>query len=637
MAVVALLGAVALGVFASRRGGLSPDPSAPIPERDAAELAPPEQARAVEGPAERVFVPSDPAPARGPSAVQMRLVDAATGEPVPYYEVRPAPAPWTRGIPPDASSALVTDAEGLLMLPEATQAPGEKIVLTLLDAPSMPKLEPGSTSVRSVPLPELPSDRTAEVAIEIGPTYPLEVNVEGDVSLDEVYASLVPIQMRAMHKGRAYDLFEAPLRHEGGEPWVRFAPLHLGTIHAGRLESSAGPPWTLHFLERGRGYVGTARVERIVGVCPPVRVTLAPIATVRGTVRHADGSPVASAGVRLDSADGSPPWTWWQPGVEADPAVMLSGEDGHFVFFGIRAGAYELVAQKVGFATVRLPLAVQREDFELAIELVEALPTHTGYVAGTVHSRSGRYHGELSIVLSGPSGRTGVAVEWSAQEGGTWTGAFRLEDLVPGSYVVEPGMLPLGVLVEPQEQEVLVPAYGVRFEVIDDLPRSDVTFHAFDATSGEALASCMATIARADGLHNFGASGSDPVVADLLEEGFAWLVSAQGYVPAYGVPEDLARADDGTRSVEVPLEPGWGALLQVFDDEGPVEGATVRVDGELAGTTDADGLLLVGAPSKASSLTVERAGRTLCPESVESVARALRSDRPGWVGLVLCD
>ena len=73
-----------------------------------------------------------------------------------------------------------------------------------------------------------------------------------------------------------------------------------------------------------------------------------------------------------------------------------------------------------------------------------------------------------------------------------------------------------------------------------------------------------------------------------------WAVGANGFKTVFGTQEDFAPEGEGRFFAGVTLEPGWRArVLLVDQDEQPISGAAILVDGEVAGLTHAEGWLEV--------------------------------------------
>jgi hypothetical protein len=178
---------------------------------------------------------------------------------------------------------------------------------------------------------------------------------------------------------------------------------------------------------------------------------------------------------------------------------------------------------------------------------------------------------------------------------GKGVSAFAFEDLPRGQYrlTVIPSLfgedgrryLPESVVVSP-------PAENLRFQAEDVVaPFQKVRLRVVDALTGKQLSSCSLLVRWITPGGSFWFSEVDwesTGEAGELPPGqsFELVVGAPGYVPARASLLD-GRPEGDTTSVDVELEPGWGAALVIVDAEGLLGGSEASLDdgffGGLAG------------------------------------------------------
>jgi len=114
----------------------------------------------------------------------------------------------------------------------------------------------------------------------------------------------------------------------------------------------------------------------------------------------------------------------------------------------------------------------------------------------------------------------------------------------------------------------------------------------------------------------------------VLASEFEWSVTANGRRPVYGTQHDFIPETAGRAFARVHLERGWGTRVLVRDLAGaPLAGLAILVDGELAGYTDADGMLELALDEAPVRIEVDAPGLRPIPAYPE-VPRGTRSK--GW-------
>lgn len=140
-----------------------------------------------------------------------------------------------------------------------------------------------------------------------------------------------------------------------------------------------------------------------------------------------------------------------------------------------------------------------------------------------------------------------------------------------------------------------VPATDIEFVYMDLEPMQDLALDVVDRDTGAKLER-YSIQAWFPGMSRTG-TGPNPA-ANILNaiprtRSFHFFVVADGHQPFTG-DEASFGAQRERNPLRIELERGWGACFRVEDARlRPIAGAQVSLDGQLAGTTDASGLLIV--------------------------------------------
>jgi protocatechuate 3,4-dioxygenase beta subunit len=248
------------------------------------------------------------------------------------------------------------------------------------------------------------------------PAFAPPVRVDGPATLD------LTLRDAASVVGRLIDADGHPVRGtisveqiEGGFPLPRDAPRAVGGPD-GRFRLRDLPPGTHRAGISARGYADKSiPVQAREGAETDVGdVTLATGSVVRGRLRDAKGSPVPGARIHADPA-----------GHHGAFAMDVTDIDGAFLLAGLGEGRYRLSAT-VG--------AAHRGGLEVEAggEPVEWILAPAGAIVGEVVDASGRPVDSFHVTAR-PVG--GDATSPFAPRS-TASGAFRIEDVVPGRYAL---------------------------------------------------------------------------------------------------------------------------------------------------------------------------------------------------------
>ena len=252
-------------------------------------------------------------------------------------------------------------------------------------------------------------------------------------------------------------------------------------------------------------------------------------------------------------------------------------------------------------------------------DLIDA-ESRDGVVRGRVTSATGAFDGPLSVLVQRRGGgeNSVVPVMWS-DDGGARVGRFEAGGLIDAPFVVSFGQTgffdiePNYVTVRPDEPELA-------FVVDDAHAVTSVAVRAVDADTGEPLDAFRAWLTVdpfGDERTQFGEveEGAEPIARfDGVPADLPWSVrvGADGYAVGWGDAPDLV-AGEGSDPGElvVRLHRGWSTRLCVRDEsKARLAGVLVLLDGEVAGTTNTDGVVELRAAEAPTSLHVERDGFT---------------------------
>lgn len=480
-----------------------------------------------------------------------RLIDAATGEPVPHYVVR---------LVADSGEEeqLESAADGTLQSGDVW--PAGPLMLEALD------LEPGlgwHEQQERVQLMHVPSADPLEVEVRVGPTYRLATTLPAGLAPEDLEAELVP--------GKPGSLILAPharLR-AGAEPWVRYFPAALHFPGAG--------PWSLVVRSDDGLWYGAAAVQRNPGVQPGL-VALTLEARARLAVRLTrEGAPIEEGGA-------SAPRVYLTGSTE-----LAAGYTPGLIFDHVVAGEYEVRVEDPRYraATAKVELvAGATGEVVLDLEPLGGLAS----VAGVLRSDAGPLAiPYVAVMLVPESGGGALQLDLDLQ--GAWTEVpFRIEDVPPGSYelhVHAPGYdanpEPLPVAAG---DEGIVAIFGA-----ETVERIEFRVEVRDAMSDEPVRYASVTCWDGDGWSGSTALGRNTLTLEGRVGGSEeWMIRAVGYQPWWGTQADL----DPEAATIVELNSGWGTVVRARDEaKQPLVGVAVLLDGVVAGKTGADGRVRV--------------------------------------------
>jgi RNA polymerase sigma-70 factor (ECF subfamily) len=580
--------------------------------------------------------PSSSAPVRGV------LVDAESGDPIPYYAlgIGSGEAEPYMGVPeekPPFAERVTTDHEGRFQTGAAFEAGAMHAVL-LEEFDRVHAQVAARLSVDharpALAFEHLPaSGEGLRLALAMGPSYFVQCNALTVDSRTEFIAYLksedpsrttfaaAALVSATGPQGQVFLARFPPVNREWRMPdEARFELLHVGQRRAGRVVTSTRKVWPYPTIRVDLVSIGTlvVRVDADQGE-PPDSVQLD---VWRGAIAASelDNRPVVIAGqVAARGVDETlferPSQSEWTPRLSARH---------------LETGPYTIRLSADGF------------DDRIEVHTLEEVPNELvctmhrnvladGWIAGTVHTDSGAAPAERWVVYlqrKDPKRRAQpkcAAVE-VAEEGGRWVGHFRAEGLVPGNYDVwitpapqvrgarahpEPSVRQLGVAVGREDLHFDIHDearnYVLEVTVVDGRDKAPVSDFELTLVKKEKESSIeIDSRSFADGLARLELT-SDP------SNGLVG-IAARGFAVEYQLVPAVAD-QDGVFRLQLRLHDGWAApvhALALIDGKPmPIAEAELLADGSVAGRTDERGFCVVRLATRPTTLVARRAGYIL--------------------------
>jgi RNA polymerase sigma factor (sigma-70 family) len=460
---------------------------------------------------------------------------------------------------------------------------------------------------------EASASRTAQepivVAFQTGPTYRLAFDApppQGELEA-LIVRGTTPRGQHLEAGGR--------VRH-GVLPWVRLDPCAASVSRLG-----VGP-WTLVVLDKTHHWFAHGEVTDIVGnqrqpihlrgvACGSVRVAV----TVGGAsptvgVFHATVSPVAATA----------------SGTVTSTTARLQSDRPVVVFELLEPGQYHVDVRGPSDEVQRRVVDVApRDTAAVTVNFGAATPVHVLRVVARSVSDNWPLHAVRVHARSVQTGRV-VYPQRSESSDTTMRQFFELTD---GEWDVvlepTPGLPPWSS----NEQRVVATAGSVEFVCLDGgTPPVFSGVDVIDRTTRQPILQAGVTL-FAERKYRFTAltnlQGRVPAGPCRAGERMQILVRAAGYMPRF---LDVAVAGDA-ESLRVELDRGWGTMfIGTEAEEGsalrrPVAGASVRIDGALAGVTDENGLLLVSRAEPPRRVEIALVGYEVAHAAVDPVTGAI--------------
>lgn len=570
----------------------------------------------------RAVVEATPANAAGSTVrtiARVRLVDGRTREPAAHFEARVEREA-------DSWEPVATNSEGWLEveLSAERRARGNVRILLAENEAGQDLIQTRSGASQEFPRfvefdGAAAAEAPVELAIPLGPTYPLSLSLPPGVEAE----SLMPV-LKSANPKQAFDSAHSTVRWTP-QPWVRFRPTASGIAGA--------PPYALSLSTRDGLWFGSAEVPTIVGIHPePVRIELEARARVTGVLRDDSGRVLAGEWARLDAPGAS------FTSSTNRPRRVPTDEGGRFSFNAVRAGSYTLGAEVDGHAPTTLEVTlVAGEVTERELVLRKLAEPEIVRLTCTAESGTGTYDGPLYIRALPTEGKPvghHVRIEWS-EEDGRRTGrgsvelparAFQLEAQATGLIEVEPRELVWNPGDAPPH-----------FRVRDDAPHGSATFEALDPATGERIRSIAVWIDLVDAERTascnvFVDDGIGRLDWAPLGRSVRFRIQSEGRQTAWG---EVVPTLDGVHVVR-ELAPGWSIEVLVHAaDLSPLAGVRLLFDDTLVGVTDPTGVLRASFPRTPTSIRAELDGwRTRTSSTYDADTGRFRDGIP-WMRLTL--
>lgn len=462
-----------------------------------------------------------------------------------------------------------------------------------------------------------------EFPVVVGPTVKLAPSAPFEIDPAQLVATLEVTQRAPWGPLPSSYQLRSPI-HVGEPLWTRFIPVYDNLLPSDR-------PWLLR-LETTDG-LWAAEVELAaseVGQGEALPLELSPAARLNvevlaateysDLVVHAEG--LADGLRRILSPNG-------------DEELADGGHEYRFQLMALPAGTYQVSVSSEGVEQVTSNVSlVAGQAHEEEIEL--AAGPGLSHIRGELRSLSGQYELPMTLYLYGSTTSTRMirTPKWEQQDDG-WVAPFLFDNLPADTYHFQlsswgdhyrwDGLT--GEVSLPEDELVLT------CRDTDSVRRIEVAVE--DALTGEAIPKAI-VILTADGCA--WASGRVSTGDDLTsfpkvptDAAVDWWVRADGYVPRFGDESDVIVTDD-VGLIEVDMQPGWGARIEVKDGTTklPLADVAVSLDGALAGSTDAEGRIDLEAQGAPTHVDLVLEGWQFSTGGYDPEARALTGYGPKY-------
>ena len=291
-------------------------------------------------------------------------------------------------------------------------------------------------------------------------------------------------------------------------------------------------------------------------------------------------------------------------------------DDGAFRFEDIEPGEYVLRTNDKAWFDFETPVTIRPGENDLGSFPLRARRI-AGPVNGKVTSTSGKFQGVCHISLSGEIDLDGApydqSLDWVPDENGEMHATFSFEDVTEGDWFLYVHCHD-GFTWSHVAQTIQAPATDLVINLDDPTTTLDITIH--DAETGLALDNAvrMNWSRHATSIRILG----PPFILfdqQIPLQGIHYRSSYPGYQPFAGdqdtlVQHETEESTEAHRKFSIPLQPGWGCLLQVRDRTSghPVSKVGVWIDDLYMGHTDERGEITLGLPAAPKNLRLEKDG-----------------------------
>jgi hypothetical protein len=498
---------------------------------------------------------------------------------------------------------LVTDAEGRFA--SALDYAAGELAITLLDRAGTESLEffDGGFVREVPPVVELVTwSPGEELKLSAAVGRSVSVTVQGRSPAPPPWFASVESDSLCW-RNASVQFERAPVR-AGSSPWFRLAARSLKRVaSADRLTVSLTS-------DDGLWYgVGTVReTSALVKIESRARLDV--------ELSRSDGEPIVSPDIEVRAVDTD---CILRADSRWDGSRVVRGESPmRFVFRALERGEYDVVARARGCPPVSKRVKLLNGKVTLA-KLVLGPSRGASSIRGELRSNTGDFATAVTVSITSLEERDARPLTQRCEfrrERGEMVAAFDFAGVAPGKYAIQ--LVKNGARHErwlPTPTTVDAPADGLVFVCQDDETLIDLRLRAlqFDTDGPLGIARWRYVI---DGVP-FSGQGPELVIEGVSpRSAFEWCVTAQGFGVVCGDWDEFFPA--GKESFcEARLRRGWGAKIRTVDDRTrvPVADVGIWLDGELAGHTDDDGVLLVDRRERPNRLEAGLAGWRLTSEA----------------------
>jgi hypothetical protein len=412
---------------------------------------------------------------------------------------------------------------------------------------------------------------------------------------------------------------EAPVRG-GSSPWVRFFS-RFGESH-----SSAGP-WILELRSSDGWWWARVDVPPTTGIrTQPIAVEVHRAARLEVDVLDHEHARPSQAWLDLVSTPDA---------LKGARSVRVVGEAGSgIVVPNLAPGTYRIRAGAEGCTTASAVVEL-RSGETLRHEMLLAPTPWDAYVEGVLQTSGEPPPQSDQLQLRDPE--TGESYydqsesEW-VEADGKWQRTFRIGPMPHRRYDLIACREYWLWTVSPRA--VKAPVQGLTITLQRREPARTLEIRPIDALTGEKLevATCIAMVDGGLPFYCASLSVGHRITSAVslrapIDASIQWCVRAEGRIPVWGTDKDFASSRDGDVA-DALLHPGWGAHLRVVDaesdDDAPLGGVAILLDGEVVGTTGADGRIELLRAESPRSIEVRREGWSLAGGDLDPFTRRLR-------------
>lgn len=518
------------------------------------------------------------------------LVDSATQEPLPEYLLIARQRATFEEVDTDADGRFETTS----LFPEGS------VTFYFIDARAHQGTR-WNTPMSREHLAEETAREELRFELSAGPTYHLDLSKPPDMPLDSLMATLWLCYPDEREPEQSGD--EEPVR-PGSVPWVRFRPLFMGQEEVSH--------WILRIASRAGFWQGEARVDSAVGIYPGlVPLALTRRGQIEGEVKDPQGPLACRVVVHLTARS---------PGIDTSSTPpAIANTFGRFTFDNLAPGEYELLIASRDYCPRRVVLGVASgRATPCALTLERERPA--GSIRGSVLAATEEARQSAIVrlrALDSYERNYEVRVRFESDALPS-RGTFEFEGIPAGEYsllVRDSRYRPYTWL--PQVLQASPPAQGLEFRELADDSSNWIRFVAIDAESGQGQTATVYVWTPEGGGASVGSTFGAGFTIALPRGPMRWAVAARGYATCYG-DETAVKPEEGRSVVTARLSAGFGLELEVRGPaSAPIEGAEIRLDDKVAGTTDATGCLRVQASAPPHRVDVRYRDWT-------------NSDPPGW-------